>query len=244
MKKLLLIVGLVVVVAFNSKGLLWSAEPKAEPKAAAAKAAVPKAAAETAEPKASTKAEEAKVPAKAVSKRDKNFQKAGQELLKETEGRLQCLKEAIDGYILTEIPEDGKVSSNEIITLRRKLWEFQKEKKKAERRLKLYDLSLVTEVDSELEKTVDGYFGFFRNRDSDDKIRRIFAELTGKDLEVENSLNVIKLLIGLLVGFLCVFLGIWLIGRAVREQELWAAVSGGLSVVIGAVILFLILFGG
>lgn len=130
-----------------------------------------------------------------------NFQKAGEELLSEQTDRLRERKEAINEYILKEIPTDGELTKREMKRLSALVEEFQRKKTEAERRLKLYSKELDTggiEVEPLAEKAISLFFSERLRYGDNEKseVREIFAELTGQDLRVEESISESVLLKG------------------------------------------------
>lgn len=128
----------------------------------------------------------------------KNFS-AGYDLFKTKEAKLKSLKGRIDEYIQEEIPKDGKVSVKEINTLNEMFEGFAKEKEKADKRLKLYAIRTKTVTGyQELEERVLMY----QTHDRGNKIRKIFAELTGKDLLVECTICMRAVVVGSIIAIL------------------------------------------
>ena len=121
---------------------------------------------------------------------DENLKKAGQQALAVRETELKRLAQEINNYI-QKIAKDGKATGKEMLVLERKVAKFRKKKRKADRHLTIYKLATETKLRPEVTKLIDKYRKGYvvRYRDITGEARKLFAGLTGKDIEVQSRIN-------------------------------------------------------
>jgi len=153
---------------------------------------------------------------------NENLKKAGQQALVVRETELKNLSQEIDDYI-HKIAEDGKATGKEMLLLEKKVAQFRKKKKKADKYLRIYESATETEIKPEIMKLIDKYTGYIvRYRDKDGKVRRLFASLTGRDIVVESKINGANFTFFL---FLCVLFSLFSFIEFVREKKLLSIVA-------------------
>jgi len=122
------------------------------------------------------------------SYKNENLMRAGQEALAIREVELKKLAQEINDYV-QQISRDGKATDEEMMILEKKVAEFKKKKKKADKHLRIYELVTKTELKPEIRRLVKEYkSSFFCYRNKKDKVRQLFAYLTGKDIKVESKI--------------------------------------------------------
>ena len=150
---------------------------------------------------------------------NENFKKAGQQALAVREAELKRLAQEINDYI-HKIAEDGKATGREMSILEKKVAQFDKKKKEANKHLKIYGLTTTNiELKPEIKKLVSEYENHFVwKRDAKGEVRKLFARLTGRDLVIQSRIDWILLVvfsaIVLAAGFLFA-----LVIRKCRELE-------------------------
>lgn len=153
---------------------------------------------------------------------NENFKKAGQQALAAREAELKRLAQEINDYI-HKIAEDGRATSREMLILERKVAQFDKKKKNADKDLKIYGLTTQIELKPEIRKLVSEYENHFVwKRDEKGEVRKLFACLTGRDLVIESRIDWILLVVlsatGLAAGFLFALV---IRERSELEPPLW-----------------------
>jgi len=121
---------------------------------------------------------------------NENLKKAGQQALEVRETELKRLAQEINNYI-QKIAKDGKATGKEMLVLERKITQFIKKKRMADKHLKIYGLVTETKLRPEVTKLIDKYRKSYavRYRNITGEVRKIFAGLTGKDIEVQSRIN-------------------------------------------------------
>ena len=160
---------------------------------------------------------------------------AGREALADYEKQLNEKMDKIDDYILS-ISADRVVTGKEMVELKEMVEDFSKLKREANKRLKIYGLTVDPNFEKEMavkKDLVSTYFlPILRARDRDGSVRKYFAQLTGHDLTIKSRFNwaTFLFLLSLVVLF---FLA----------SEMLAAKSlpGGSYLFVGGALLFFLL---
>lgn len=122
---------------------------------------------------------------------EENFQKAAQEAKAKSESKLRVKKEGIMKFVF-EIAEDGKVGK-ELKKLNKEVKKFTELKTHLDNELGVYDITTETRLPSKvcvMTQYVKCYEDKFWYKDTPNRdVKRVFAELTGKDVKIEKSRN-------------------------------------------------------
>jgi len=152
---------------------------------------------------------------------NENFKKAGQQALAVREAELKRLAQEINDYI-HKIAEDGRATSREMSILEKKVAQFNEKKEDANSHLKIYGLSITTNIElkPEIKKLVSEYeHPLVWERDVKGEVRKLFARLTGRDIIVESRIDWVELVV-----FLVLCLGwcyaIRLLPRLLSEEDI------------------------
>lgn len=154
-----------------------------------------------------------------ISSLTPNQRKAGEEALAIREERLQKLSQEIFQFLLNA-PENGRISGMKMYEIVKRVRQFEKEKKEADRWLEIYNLKTQTTLDHRIVKMVEIYAKpLFRHHDKNGAVRKIVADITGKDVIIENYFDS-KIFILLLI-FLTVFLWTLILGITIESKILF-----------------------
>ncbi len=133
------------------------------------------------------------------------FKQAGQEALDRYEARLQEKEKEINAYI-QEVSADGRVTGMDINKIRRKVREYDRIKDEGLAHLRIYELALEQDLCPEIRQLGKHYSYAVRRYDKRGHNRKLFASLTGKDLEIESFFMLSVIVFWAIMGFFCLVL--------------------------------------
>ena len=168
---------------------------------------------------------------------------AGRDVLNYYTEQLKKASDEITVYV-QEIALDQVIEGKEMLGLKKRVKHFSNLKQEGNKRLRIYELTLPSELDAKIEierEIVKDYFQYFiRNRDAVGEIRKLFAQVIGQDVKIEETFKLMVFF--MFVMAITLFLSLSLICRN-KEFTFW---SFGLRVITVMVTLFLIvgLLGG
>jgi len=116
-----------------------------------------------------------------------NLEKAKQEAVSKRERILEQQKQKIEN-LTTEITKDGVATGKEMKALVEEIGRFKELKRKFDKELRIYGVQTETVLNENHYQIREEYLKHpTRLRDSDGKVKLAFANLTGKDVEVQST---------------------------------------------------------
>jgi hypothetical protein len=167
---------------------------------------------------------------------EENLKKAGEEALARYETQLKNLKKEIFKEI-EESAKDGKISTGEMRKIISKLKKFQEIQKESMKWLKIYNLKISPDPEiANLRVNISkNYQGRLWWSDKSGKIRKMFAQITARDLEIESGLSALIIKLGLISGIVCVVVS----ASVIFQENKKAGVIGIITGILIWILIFL-----
>ncbi|MCD6471230.1 hypothetical protein J7K86_01745 [bacterium] len=145
-----------------------------------------------------------------------NLEKAKQEAVSKRERILEQQKQKIEN-LTTEITKDGVATGKEMKALVEEIGRFKELKRKFDKELRIYGVQTETVLNENYHQIRKKYRKEHLTwlRDSNDKVKLAFANLTGKDVEVRGTVYFPLLIFSLFY----IFFGLLCFVMSVVERE-------------------------